>query len=287
MKFVSEPKLCGLIGYPLGYSLSPVMHNAAFESLGLEYIYLPFKVKSEDLKKAIEGARALNIRGLNVTIPHKVAVLPLLDELDVLAQKIGAVNTIVNSGGILKGYNTDAGGFLKPLLLKGVELSGKKVVVLGAGGSSRAISFILAQKGANLIILNRTFERAIKLAQIIEETLGRRSEALPLDKENLSQALAKADILVNTTSIGMTPHIDESPVPAELLKPGLLVYDIVYNPLKTRLLKEAEKAGAEIIPGFEMLLWQGASSFKLWTGIEAPVEVMRKALVSELEKDED
>ncbi len=280
-------KLCGIIGYPLEFTLSPAMHNAAFKSLGIEYVYLPFKVKEEDLKKAIEGMRALSIRGLNITIPHKVAALALLDELDPMAEKIGAVNTIVNSDGILKGYNTDAGGFLKVLLDRGVEPRGKKIVMLGAGGASRAISFILAEKGASLVILNRGLGRAQELVGNIREIFGSKALALGLTGENLTEALVRADILVNTASVGMTPHADETLVPAELFKSGLLVYDIVYSPIKTRLLKDAEAAGAEIIPGLEMLVWQGASAFKLWTGQEAPVEVMRQAALRELAWDEN
>ena len=275
--------ICGLIGYPLGHSVSPAMHNAAFESLGLEYVYAPFNVKGEDLHRAIEGVRALGIRGLNVTIPHKEAVLPLLDELDPLAEKIGAVNTLVNNKGILKGYNTDAGGFLKTLLERKIELEGKKVVVLGAGGASRAISHTLAERGADLVILNRSLERAVKLAGSIFDNTGEKVSTLELNEGNLARAIFGADILVNTTNIGITPRTDETLVPSELLKPGILVNDIVYNPIKTRLLLDAEAAGARIIPGIEMLAWQGALSFEMWTGQKAPVEVMRGVAIRGLE----
>ena len=280
--------LCGLIGYPLGYTVSPIMHNAAFESLGIGYLYLPFKVREEGLKRAIEGVRVLNIRGLNVTMPHKVAIIPLLDELDPLAEKIGAVNTIVNSGGILKGYNTDAEGFLKALLERSIEPEGKSIVVLGAGGASHAVSLILAQRGANLCILNRLqgLKRAKGLAGRISKISPRKARALELNRENLNGVLAEADILVNTTSVGMSPSIDETLVPAELLRPGLIVYDIVYNPVRTKLLSEAEAAGAKTIPGLEMLLRQGALAFKLWTGREAPIEVMQQAAIKWLEEYE-
>ncbi|MFH1031924.1 MAG: shikimate dehydrogenase, partial [Chloroflexota bacterium] len=172
-----KTKLCGLIGNPVEHSMSPAMHNAAFKEMGLDYLYFPFRVKKEDLGKAIEGMRALGIRGLNVTIPHKVVVIEFLDELDGLAKKIGAVNTIVNNDGKLKGYNTDASGFLQPLLEKGINPRDKSVVVLGAGGASRAISFVLADKGAHLVILNRRVAGAKELAGRISETSGKEIEA--------------------------------------------------------------------------------------------------------------
>ena len=282
-------KICGLIGDPIGHSVSPVMHNAAFSKLGLDYIYLPFRVGVENLARAIDGVKALNIRGLNVTIPHKVAVIPLLDELELLAEKTGAVNTIVNDKGHLKGYNTDAAGFLKSLLERGVEPRGKKVVVLGAGGASRAISFTLAEGGAEIVILNRKLEMdwAVELAGSISRFSIKEAEALELNDDNLSSALKAADILVNATSIGMSPDINRSPVPAGQLHPGLVVFDVVYNPLKTRLLAEAEAAGAETISGIEMLVWQGALAFELWTGASAPIYIMKAEAIKALKDYEN
>ncbi len=281
-----EARICGVIGDPIEHTMSPVMHNAAFEKLGLDYLYIPFRVKKEEVGKAIEGMKALNIRGLNVTIPHKVAVIPFLDELDPLAEKLGAVNTIVNNNGVLKGYNTDAAGFLQALLEKGVEPRGKNVVVLGAGGASRAISFILAERGANLVILNRLLELdwAEELAGKISKFFKKEVKALELVEENLAAVLEKADILVNATSVGMNPDTAETPVASDLLKPGLIVFDVVYNPIKTRLLIEAEQAGAKTIGGLDMLVWQGALAFEQWTGLKAPVEVMKKASINLLEK---
>ncbi len=283
-----KTRLCGIIGDPVEHTMSPAMHNAAFTALGIDYLYVPFRVKKEELGKAIEGMRALNIKGLNVTIPHKVAVLPLLDRLDTLAEKIGAVNTIVNDDGALIGYNTDATGFLQALLERGIEPKGKKVVILGAGGASRAISFILADRGAHLVILNRLLELdwANELASRISQIFTEEVEALELNRENLTRALGKADILVNATSVGMSPDIDETPVPSDLLKPGLIVYDIVYNPIKTKLLKEAEAAGAKTIGGVDMLVWQGAIAFEKWTGQKAPVELMKKEAIKLLQSHE-
>jgi len=277
-----ETKVCGIIGDPIEHTMSPVMHNAAFEKLGLDYLYVPFRVRQEELGKAVAGMRALNIRGLNVTIPHKVAVIPFLDKLESLAEKIGAINTIVNDEGVLTGYNTDATGFLQALLEQGVAPEGKNMVILGAGGASRAISFILAERGANLVILNRQLGRAEDLARRIAQVFRKEITALTLSKENLADVLASADILVNTTSVGMVPDIDETPVPAGLLNPCLTVFDIVYNPVQTRLLKEAEVAGAETINGLEMLVWQGALAFEKWTEQKAPLDLMKREAIKAL-----
>jgi shikimate dehydrogenase len=265
--------------------MSPVMHNAAFKKLGIDYLYVPFRVRKEELEKAIAGMRALNIRGLNVTIPHKVEVISFLDKVDPLVEKIGAVNTIVNDGGVLTGYNTDATGFLQALLERGVEPKGKNTVILGAGGASRAISFILAERGANLVILNRQLELdwAEELAQRISQIFNKEVKALVLNEGNLAEVLGRAEVLVNATSVGMSPNIDETPVPARLLKPGLVVFDIVYNPVKTGLLREAEAAGAQtLICGLDMLVWQGALAFEKWTGHKAPLELMKREVIKAL-----
>ena len=279
-----KTKICGLIGDPIEHSMSPAMHNAAFKNRGLDYVYLPFRVAKTRLGEAILGIKALNIRGLNVTIPHKVSVIPLLDELDPLAEKIGAVNTIINNDGVLKGYNTDAHGFLRAMLEQDIEPDGKSIVMLGAGGASRAISFILAERGANLVILNRQLELdwAVKLGNSISRTFGREVKALELNEQNLAPVLRKANILVNTTSVGMSPNTNETPIPARLLESDLVVFDIVYNPVKTKLLTEAESAGAKAISGLEMLVWQGALAFEMWTGLTAPLEIMRKAAIRTL-----
>ncbi len=281
-------KVCGVIGDPIEHTMSPVMHNAVFQQLGMDYLYVAFRVRKEELSEAIHGIRALGIRGINVTIPHKVDVIPLLDELDPLAERIGAVNTIVNDDGVLKGYNTDATGFQQALLEEGVEPKGKDVVILGAGGASRSVSFILAQEGANLVILNRRLELdwAKELARQISQFFDKEVGALELSEENLTAVLREADIVVNATSVGMSPSINETPVPSKLLKPGLVVFDIVYNPIKTRLLREAEAAGAKTIGGLNMLAWQGALAFEQFTGQKAPVDLMRKEAIKVLSGNE-
>jgi len=280
-----KTKICGVIGDPIGHTMSPVMQNTAFSQLGLDYVYVAFRVRDEVLGEAIGGMRGFGIAGLNVTIPHKVTVIPYLDELDPLAEKIGAVNTITNNDGVLKGYNTDAMGFLRTLLDRGVKPEGKKIVILGAGGASKAISFILAENGADLAILNRLEELdwAEHLASQISRTFKKEVTAQELSEANLAAALEKADVLVNATSVGMIPNTAGTPVPARLLRPELVVFDIVYNPTETRLLKEAGQAGAETIGGLTMLAWQGALAFEMWTGHQAPVALMEKEAIKFLE----
>lgn len=284
-----KTEICGLIGDPVAHTVSPAMHNAAFREMGLDFVYLPFRVSREELARAVDGIRALNIRGFNVTIPHKVAVIPLLDGLDPMAERVGAVNTVVNNDGELRGYNTDAAGFMQALLEQGVVPEGKDIVVLGAGGASRAISYILAERGARLTVLNRQLEldAAEEMAQRISEELEKPVRVLELSLANLAAALEGAEVLVNATSVGMSPDCGESPVPAGLLKAGLLVFDIVYNPIRTKLLEEAEAAGARAVGGINMLAWQGALAFEKWTGQPAPLDLMRREALRALESHED
>ena len=226
----------------------------------------------------------VNATGFNITIPHKVAVIPLLDDLDPLAEKIGAVNTVVNDNGVLKGYNTDASGFLQALLEGGFEPRGKSIVLLGAGGAARAIAYILVERDARLVILNRKEELdwAEGIAVNIKNDLDKDVAVFELLSEHLEKALESADILVNATSVGMSPAVDASPVPAGLLKSGLVVTDIVYNPVKTRLLREAKAAGAVTIAGIDMLIWQGALAFEKWTGHKAPFDLMKQVVLKGL-----
>jgi shikimate dehydrogenase len=287
-----KTSICGLIGDPVEHTMSPAMHNAAYRQMGLDYVYIPFRVRAAELGKAINGMRAFNIRGLNVTIPHKVAVIPFLDKLDPLAEKIGAVNTIVNDNGVLTGHNTDATGFLRALLEKGITPEGKNALVLGAGGASRAVSLILADSGVErLIILNRLEELdwAHKLAASINQSYQTNAKASELTRQELVDIMERTnfDILVNATSVGMTPDVDNTPVDADLIQPGLVVFDVVYNPLKTRLLRDTEAAGAGTVSGIEMLAWQGALAFEKWTGQEAPLDLMRNEAIRLLEKHED
>jgi shikimate dehydrogenase len=284
MKITGKTRICGLIGDPVEHTMSPAMHNAAFAELGLDCVYLPFHVKPADLVAAVNGLRAINATGFNVTIPHKVTVTPLLDELDPLAQKIGAVNTVVNDNGVLKGYNTDASGFLQALLESGYEPRGKSIVLLGAGGAARAIAYILAERDARMTILNRKEELdwAEGIAANIRTDLAGDVAVFELLTEHLEKAIGSADILINATSVGMSPAVDASPVPAGLLKSEMVVTDIVYNPVETRLLREARAAGAVTVAGIDMLIWQGALAFEKWTGQKAPFSLMKQVVLKGL-----
>jgi len=274
----------GVIGDPIGHSLSPRMHNAAFKKLGLNCIYLPFRVTRRDLKSALIGMRALNIRGFNVITPHKTAVIKFLDELDETAEEIGAVNTIHNDEGRLVGYNTDGLGIVRALQEQREDPSDRRVVLIGAGGAARAVAFTLARKARSVFILNRTWHKAAKLAKDIERRLGKKILARSLAVDSLIEALRDADVLINATSVGMYPRTEQTVATRKVLHSGIVVLDIVYNPMKTLLLREAEAAGAKTITGVGMLVHQGAEAFKIWTNHSPPVEVMRRALMRELSR---
>jgi shikimate dehydrogenase len=279
-------RIYGLIGNPIGHTLSPVMFNAAFSEYGLDCIYVPFRVEKKFLGKAIDGMRALDIAGLNVTIPYKVEVMKMLDEVDEEAQRIGAVNTIVNSSGVLKGFNTDGQGFLYALHRQSIDIAGKNILVLGAGGASRAIVSALAVHNANITILNRTFDKAKELARTVHRKPGTSIKAMELNLDNLGKCIVAADVLINSTNLGMTPETDVSAVPPSLLKlkPELTVVDIVYNPLETKLITDAENAGCKVVEGIHMLVGQGALSFEKWMGRKAPVELMTTTALINLQK---
>jgi len=264
----SGTKLCAIFGNPIEHTLSPRIHNAAFEHLHLNYVFLAFKV--ERLKEAVQGIRALDLKGVSVTIPHKVAIIDYLDEVEDIAGKIGAVNTVVNRGGRLIGYNTDWSGAIDALEEK-VDLKGRKALVLGAGGAARAIAFGLKERGADFTILNRTVHKAEMLAS----ELGAHYGALE------DSASVPFDTVINTTSLGMYPNVHDTPVEKALLK-DVLVFDMVYNPLKTRLIREAEQNGCTTITGLEMFINQAALQFDLWTGKKAPLDVMKKVVVEAL-----
>lgn len=276
MKIKGSTNIVGLIGHPVEHSFSPPMHNAAFNELGMDYAYVAFDVDPVNLKSAIEGAKSLNIKGFNVTIPHKIDVMQFLDEIDEVASLIGAVNTIDFKN--LKGYNTDGIGAVRAIE-EVTSIKNKNVVVTGAGGASRAISFYLAKYGADSItILNRNVDRAISLAGDVLDS-GLIAEVNSDSISEINSYLDNADILVDTTPMGMHPHVDDEPIArAENMHGDLVVFDAVYNPNETVLIKEAIKAGAKPVYGIKMLLYQGAESFKIWTGRDAPVDVMEKAL---------
>ncbi len=281
-------KICGIFGYPVGHTFSPAMHNAAFAAAGLDYVYAPFTVAPHSLAAAVEAIRALDLVGVNLTVPHKEAVLPLLDGLSYEAVRVGAVNTIINREGYLYGENTDGKGYLKALLEAGFAPEGKTVLFLGAGGSARAVAVQLALAGAGkMVFANRTEPRAADLARFVAEKTGVRVELAPWPEQNgdklPEQTLAAADLVVQTTSLGMSPKVYETvPLPFASFRPGQVASDLVYNPVETLFLKKARLAGAVTVGGLGMLLHQGALAFELWTGVTAPLPVMREALKKEL-----
>ncbi len=274
----------GVFGDPIAHSLSPAMHNAAFSALGMDCIYHAFRVKPEKLEKAILGAEAMGFGGLNLTVPLKEVALKLdCIKPDPLAEKIGAVNTIVfGENGEIKGYNTDGLGAKQALQNSAVEIKGSKIVVAGAGGAARSIAFQLASDGAEITIVNRTEGRAIKLAKDISAA-ALSGNVTGRGFSGLKDLLQDSNILINTTTLGMHPNVDTAIATAEDLHPDLTVFDIVYNPLETRLLREAKVSGAKTVSGVLMLVYQGAEAFKLWTGIEPPVELMKKTVLEALQ----
>ena len=276
MKIKGSTNIVGLIGHPVEHSFSPPMHNAAFDALNMDYAYVAFDVNPNDLKSAIEGAESLNIKGFNVTIPHKVDVMQYLDDLDEVARLIGAVNTIDFKN--LKGYNTDGIGAVKAIE-EVTSIKNKNVVVAGAGGASRAISFYIAKYGAeSLTILNRNQAKAESLASDVSDS-GLIGEVASDSINAIGNYMESADVLIDTTPLGMHPNINDEPiVKADMMDEDLVVFDAVYNPNETVLIKEAIKANAKPVYGIKMLLYQGAESFKIWTGKTAPVDVMEKAL---------
>lgn len=278
-----ETNVVGLIGDPVKHSISPQIHNSAFRELGLDYVYVAFRVSSNNLADSIRGIKSLEIDGINVTIPHKSAIITELDEVHETAKKIGAVNTIKKTEKGLKGFNTDGIGVLKSLKERIGGLKNKKILLLGAGGAARAISFILAEKGVELTISNRTVSKGEELANEIENETKSKVSHIPQEKKAMAEEIKSSDILINSTSVGMHPKVDETLVESEDMHSELVVMDIVYNPLKTRLLEEAEKAGAETISGLGMLVYQGAASFEIWIDEEPPIKIMKEAARKALE----
>ena len=263
----------GLVGNPVGHSVSPPMHEAAYEELGMDASYVAFEPPVDEIRQAIGGAKTLGIAGLNVTIPFKQDVLDLV-EPDEIAAEIGAVNTIDFRGeGRPRGYNTDAAGVTRAFEHHDVDLDGRNAVIVGAGGAGRAAAFALAEAGAEVHIANRTVDRAIGLASDLSSASGG-------SLDTLGSQLREASILINATSVGM--ESDETPVDPKLLHGDLTVLDAVYSPLETRLLADAADAGATTIDGAWMLLYQGVEALEQWTGREAPVDVMNRALRSAL-----
>lgn len=264
MKIDSTTKVFGLIGHPVKHSLSPLIHNSSFEKLNFNGVYVVFDVAPELLENAVKGLKALGIKGFNVTVPHKESVMNYLDFVTEEAEKIGAVNTVVNENGILKGYNTDVQGFIDSLKELKEDVRGRKAFVLGAGGASKAICFALAREGVeSIVIANRTLNKARALAEYIREEFKVKCDYCSIEEV---EKFNEIDILINTTSVGMHPEVANSPVSEEVVAKANFVYDLIYNPSETLFLKYARKNGVKSANGLSMLVNQASYAFYLWTG---------------------
>jgi shikimate dehydrogenase len=273
----AQTELYGVIGNPVQHSLSPIIHNGAFKRLGWNAVYLAFEVKN--VEEALRGIRGLGVRGVSVTIPFKTEVVPLLDKIEGLAKKIGAVNTIVNRRGRLIGYNTDCDGAIEALEEK-MDLRGKRVVLLGAGGAARGIGFGLRERGYPLTVVTRSKERG----QALSKDLG--CDYLPVSSlVRMKAGEFEADVIINATSLGMYPRDGETPIPKTLLKERMMVMDIVYQPLQTKLLREAKEKGCVTVDGLEMLIRQGMAQFEIWTGRRLEIEQVKKDLRRVLKRE--
>lgn len=273
MKVNGKTRVAGIFGFPIEHTLSPAMHNSAFEALGMNNCYVPFRVAPKDLPYAIQSIRSLDLLGVNITVPHKEMVLPLLDRIDKEAAFIGAVNTITNTDGVLTGYNTDGRGFMSSLSEAGVSIDGKDILIIGAGGACRAVSYYLSEKASKLSLYDIDRPKAGKLVNDLNEIRG---NVHLLD--NIGQA-GRPYMIINATPLGMKPG-DPSPLDTGIITSGMVVCDLIYK--RTKLLQEAEMKGAKAMDGSGMLLWQGVLAFELWTGVKPPVGIMRKALLSDV-----
>lgn len=273
MAVSGKTRITGIFGNPIEHTLSPLMHNAAFQTLGLDICYVPFRVSPESLPDAVRAIRSLNMMGVNITIPHKEKVIPLLDKVHEEASFIGAVNTVTHNDGILTGYNTDGRGFLSSLTEEGISIEGKKILIIGAGGASRAVSYYLSEKASILSLFDTDMPKAGRLVHDL--SMIRSNVCLAKEIGNMVQP----DIVINATPLGLKTD-DPLPFNPDLIAPEMVICDLVYK--KTELLKEAELRGAKIVDGSGMLLWQGVLAFELWTGVKPPVDIMRDQLLSKI-----
>ncbi|OHB75120.1 MAG: shikimate dehydrogenase [Planctomycetes bacterium RBG_16_64_10] len=285
MTISASSGLCAVIGDPVRHSLSPQIHNAAFQARGLDLVYVALPVKKGDARRALDGVRALGIRGLSVTIPHKVDVVPWLDEVDEVGANIGSINTVVNRAGRLLGYSTDGPGALRALEANRVDPRGRDLLILGTGGAARAIAFTLAtlDPPPRLEILGVVPAEMDQLGADLRAKTSISVTTRLLADAILPDALARAEVIVQATPVGMTPQVDASLIPAHLIRPDHVVFDVVYTPLQTKLLKEARAAGARTVPGLGMFVHQAAIQFELWTGQPAPLSVMTATVRQALE----
>ncbi|MBM4762367.1 shikimate dehydrogenase [Bacillus sp. B15-48] len=272
-------KLFGVIGDPIAHSMSPIMHNDLFGYYDIDASYLPFHVHPTNLEEAIKGFKAIGAGGFNVTVPHKTAIIPHLDVIDPLASAIGAVNTVVNEEGLLTGYNTDGRGFVRAFTDRCISLTGKNVLIIGAGGAAKAIYFSMAEAGVkNIDICNRTLVKAEELVEACPYSV----QSNLFEVEKAQKRIEEYDLVIQTTSIGMAPQFEETPLVFTNLKNDCIVTDIIYNPLKTRFLRNAEAMGASIFNGLDMFVYQGALAFEMWTGVFPGTERMKDMVLNQL-----
>jgi len=281
-RITSHTKILCVIGHPIEHSMSPTMWNPALQELELDYVYVAFDVLPDSLEKAINGIRSLGITGVNVTIPHKKAVIKYIDEVEPIALKIGAINTIKNVEGILKARNTDAGGAKKSLLDMGFDISGKDILIIGSGGVSRSIAYILAEEANKIVLTDLIEERATSVASEIRDNMKVDIEGKLNNRDNIEEYIKKADILINATPIGMYPKVDETPISKDLLHDDLFVFDVVYNPLETRLIKEAAETGCVTLGGLDMLVNQGILAFEWWLNKKPNKDLMKNKIIEYL-----
>lgn len=276
-------RLAGLLGYPIRHSRSPRMHNLAFDKLGIDAVYLTFEIDNDKLESAINAMRTLDVIGFNVTMPNKQKVIPYLDELSEEAKLIGAVNTVSNVNGKLKGYNTDAKGFMMNLDNHGVEYIGKKVVMSGAGGAGSAIAIQFALDGVKELVIFDMFEESAKrVAKIINDNTACKAIPYIMDEKHLSQEMHTTGLYVDATPLGMHPYEDQACVSsADMIPQGITVSDITYAPPMTKLLKMAESRGCKVVTGIGMMYGQGAIAFKIWTGQDMPIDYVRAQMEKE------
>ncbi len=280
----AKTKILCIIGHPIEHSMSPIMHNAALQDLELDYAYLAFNVPPNRLKEAVKGFKALNVKGISVTIPYKEIIIKFIDEIDSTAQKIGAINTIKNEDGVLIGKNTDAEGGRKAILDAGCEITGKNILILGAGGVAKAICYTLAKDANKMVITNRTESRAKKLAMELKKKIKVNAEGTNNSETTLKHEIKTTDILINATSVGMYPQINKLPIKMEILHKHLFVVDLIYNPLETQLIKDAKVIGCRTLGGLDMLVNQGALAFEWWTNKKPNINLMKNKIIEFLGK---
>lgn len=279
MPISSHTKVLGIIGHPIEHSMSPTMHNPALQELGLDYVYVAFDVHPDRLENAVDAVRSLDIKGINVTIPHKETIIQYLDEIDPVAKKMGAINTIKNENGYLRAKNTDAAGAKKSLIDAGCEIKGKDILFLGSGGAARSIAYLLSEEADKIVLTDIVEEKATQVANEIKQNMGANVEGKAPSETFLKSAIKEVDLLINATPIGMYPKIDAMPISKDLLHPDLFVFDVIYNPMETQLMKEAAKKGCKTLSGLNMLVNQGVIAFEWWTGKTPNSQLMKEKII--------